>query len=61
MEVLPEPATPWMTSVPGASSRMTAFCSRWMEATMSCIFASDERESAWASTSSRTLDEESTA
>ncbi len=61
MEVFPDPATPWITRVPGASSRMTAFCSRWMEATMSCIFTSELRDSARASTSSRTLDVESAA
>ena len=56
MEVLPEPAAPWMTSVPGSSSRMMRFCSAWMDATMARIFRSESRPSSRASTSSRTLE-----
>lgn len=55
IEVLPDPATPWMTSVCASASRMIAFWSRWIVATMVFMPSSEARLSSSCSTSSTML------
>ena len=61
MEVLPDPATPWMIMVPVRSLRMIRFCSLCMVAMMDFIFSSEVRLSSRWSTSSRILSDVSRA
>ncbi|WP_216215704.1 hypothetical protein [Amycolatopsis aidingensis] len=55
IDVFPEPATPCRISTRAASLRITAFCSRWMVATMFFIRSSADCPSSRCSTSSPML------